>query len=192
MCTVNNSSDQGFLQQSHIPIFPFLGMKTVNQFPLMGFFFWINSQKWEQKFQPIPNVGELNSINSQSQMGTKFSTNSQWGEIKFNQFPVLLECQRKRLIQIFQSIPSSGNSCGNQFPLWEQAGEPNPKFGNKDFNQILPVGIHVGINSHFGNKLENQIPNLGTNISINSHQWECPNSLYYKKPCMPMLMNFLS
>ena len=101
------------------PIFPFLGMKKVNQFPLVGFFFWINSQKWEQKFQPIPNVGKLNSINSQSQMGTKFSTNSQWGEIKFNQFPVLLECQRKRLIQIFQSIPSSGNSCGNQFPLWE-------------------------------------------------------------------------
>ena len=110
---------QGFLQQSHFPIFPFLGMKKVNQFPLVGFFFWINSQKWEQKFQPIPNVGKLNSINSQSQMGTKFSTNSQWGEIKFNQFPVLLECQRKRLIQIFQSIPSSGNSCGNQFPLWE-------------------------------------------------------------------------
>ena len=110
---------QGFLQQSHFPIFPFLGMKKVNQFPIVGFFFWINSQKWEQKFQPIPNVGKLNSINSQSQMGTKFSTNSQWGEIKFNQFPVLLECQRKRLIQIFQSIPSSGNSCGNQFPLWE-------------------------------------------------------------------------
>ena len=101
------------------PIFPFLGMKTVNQFPLVGFFFWINSQKWEQKFQPIPNVGKRNSINSQSQMGKKISTNSQWGEIKFNQLPVLLECQRKRLIQIFQSIPSSVNSCGNQFPLWE-------------------------------------------------------------------------
>ena len=108
-------------------------MKKFNQFPLVGFFFLINSQKWEQKFQPIPNVGKFNSINSQSQMGTKFSTNSQWGEIKFNQFPVLLECQRKRLIplgiswrtksqiweQIFQSIPTSGNA---QIPYKKPCG----------------------------------------------------------------------
>ena len=63
---------------SHIPIY---GNEKIQPIPTNGIFL-INSQKWEQNFQPIPNVGKLNSINSQSQMGTRFSIYSQWGEMK--------------------------------------------------------------------------------------------------------------
>ena len=121
---------QGFLQQSHFPIFgnekcqpiPTSGILFLNQFPKMGTKVSTNSQCGKIQFNQFP-VSNGNKIFSQFPVG----------KIKFNQFPVLLECQRKRLIplgiswrtksqiweQIFQSIPSGGNSCGNQFPLWE-------------------------------------------------------------------------
>ena len=67
--------EQGFLQQSHFPIFG------------------------NEKSQPIPTSGIL-FLNQFPKMGTKVSTNSQCGKIKFNQFPV-----------------SNGNKIFNQFPV---------------------------------------------------------------------------
>ena len=124
-----------------------------SHFPIFG----------NEKSQPIPTSGIL-FLNQFPKMGTKVSTNFQCGKIKFNQFPV-----------------SNGNKIFNQFPVGGKLNSINSqsclnvkeKDWFKYFNQFLPVGIPVGINSHFGNKLENQIPNLGTNISINSHQWKC-------------------
>ena len=143
-------------------------MKKVNQFPLVGFFFWINSQKWEQKFQPIPNVGKLNSINSQKQNFQPIPSGGKLNSINSQSY---LNVKEKDWFKYFnQFLPVGipvginshfGNKLKNQFPI-----------GNKYFNQFLPVAIPVGINSHFGNKLDNQIPHLRTNISINLYKWE--------------------
>ena len=111
-CTANRASYS-------IPIFPVWGMKKVNQFPLVGKCFWINSQKM-------------------TKMGTNFSTNSQCGNMKFNQFPVL----------VFTEHWKFGNKYFNQFLPGEIPVRINSHFGNKLESQFLNLWTNSSINSH--------------------------------------------
>ena len=107
---------QGFLQHSH---FPSMGYEKVNQFPLVGKCFGINSQKI-------------------TKMGTICSTNSQFGNMKFNQFSVL----------VFTEHWKFGNRYFNQFLPGEIPVRINSHFGNKLENQIPHLGTNIAINSY--------------------------------------------